>query len=353
MNLEFHDIANCWPLIEGEDFKNLVADIKKNGVLEPIWIYENKILDGRNRWRASQKARVKCPTRKYTGKAPIQFAQSINDLRRHLSPSQKAITAARLANMIQGQRNDLKPSANLRNVSQSEAANLLKVSVRAVVSARKILEEARQEIVNAVISGEISIHLASQILALSKEEQAIIANSPLKEIKGVAKAQIAGACNNEWYTPLEILEMARAVLGSIDTDPASCQIANQNVKATQFFDLKTDGLKHKWYGNVFMNPPYSQALISKFCEAVIKKFQSREIKQAIVLVNNATETRWFQSLLFSSDVVCFPSRRIKFLDKSCIESKETPLQGQAIFYFGSNRKKFISLFQSLGETLEV
>ena len=37
--------------------------------------------------------------------------------------------------------------------------------------------------------------------------------------------------NNEWYTPPVFIEAARAVMGSIDTDPASCETANQNVKA--------------------------------------------------------------------------------------------------------------------------
>ncbi|MCD6295935.1 MAG: ParB N-terminal domain-containing protein, partial [Deltaproteobacteria bacterium] len=52
--MEFHEIANMFPLMEGTEFDALVTDIKENGLLEPIWLYENKILDGRNRYRACQ-----------------------------------------------------------------------------------------------------------------------------------------------------------------------------------------------------------------------------------------------------------------------------------------------------------
>jgi len=41
-----------------------------------------------------------------------------------------AVIAAKLANMRQGERTDLQPSANLQNVSQSTAAELLNVARR-------------------------------------------------------------------------------------------------------------------------------------------------------------------------------------------------------------------------------
>jgi ParB-like chromosome segregation protein Spo0J len=52
MTLEFHPLADIFPLLEGEEFNNLVSDIKANGLHEAIIVYEDKILDGRNRYRA-------------------------------------------------------------------------------------------------------------------------------------------------------------------------------------------------------------------------------------------------------------------------------------------------------------
>lgn len=71
---------------------------------------------------------------------------------------------------------------------------------------------------------------------------------------------IHSAASNEWYTPPEIVEKARAVLGVIDLDPASSATANTIVKATvhhgQQAEDFVDGLGvHGWYGNVFLNPP--------------------------------------------------------------------------------------------------
>ena len=68
---------------------------------------------------------------------------------------------------------------------------------------------------------------------------------------------------NEQYTPAPIIEMCREVLGTIDLDPASCELANKCVKAKKIF-TQEDGLatfEQQWHGNVFMNPPGGQGLI--------------------------------------------------------------------------------------------
>ncbi len=93
--MEFHPIANVFPLIEGEDFKRLVANIKANGLLEPITTHEGKILDGRNRYRACMEAGVAVRSQSWDGEGgtPAQFVWSKNAERRQLNPSQKALAA--------------------------------------------------------------------------------------------------------------------------------------------------------------------------------------------------------------------------------------------------------------------
>ena len=74
-DLQFHPIADAFPLIGGTEFDALVADIKANGVHEPIVLYEGKILDGSNRYRASAVAGVDCPLREYPGNDPVGYVR--------------------------------------------------------------------------------------------------------------------------------------------------------------------------------------------------------------------------------------------------------------------------------------
>lgn len=156
--------------------------------------------------------------------------------------------------------------------------------------------------------------------------------------------------NNEWYTPDKYISAARAVMGEIDLDPASSEIANRAVRATVYFTEQDDGLRFSWDGRVWMNPPYSGDVIGKFCDKLVLHFSNGEITEAIVLVNNATETGWFQALLSEASSVCFPRQRIKFIDMQGNPSG-APLQGQAILYFGENSEGFVHEFSVFGKVL--
>ena len=157
---------------------------------------------------------------------------------------------------------------------------------------------------------------------------------------------------NEWYTPSQYIEAAREVLGTIDLDPASSDVANERVKATSYFTKDDNGLAHEWHGSVWLNPPYAQPLISNFAEKVVEEFEDGRVKAAIVLVNNATETRWFRQMTEAATAICFPTGRIKYLD-STGHPANTPLQGQAFLYFGDDTYEFLSTFRQFGFVVEV
>lgn len=152
---------------------------------------------------------------------------------------------------------------------------------------------------------------------------------------------------NEWYTPACYIESARRVMGSIDLDPASSLIANERVGATKIYTQEDDGLLYEWSGNVWMNPPYAQPLIMHF---VSKLAESEKVNQAIVLVNNGTETAWGQTLLKACSSVCFPQGRIRFIDPNG-NVGQSPLQGQMIAYIGSNTDAFRTEFAQYGTVL--
>ncbi len=140
---------------------------------------------------------------------------------------------------------------------------------------------------------------------------------------------------NSWYTPAKFIDSAKTVLIDIDVDPASCEFANRTVKADTFYSAENTGLDKEWCGNVWMNPPYAQPLMTQFAEKLIIEVDAGRTKQAIVLVNNATETKWFQSMARKAKAICFPDSRIKFIDYNGNPSG-APLQGQAFLYFGYN-----------------
>jgi ParB family chromosome partitioning protein len=177
-----------------------------------------------------------------------------------------------------------------------------------------------------------------------EEQQAVTASTMEKLAKKAHVSHNSG--KNEWYTPAEYIEAAREVMGSIDCDPASSDIANATVRSDEYFTEVDDGLVQTWRGNVWMNPPYTQPLIRQFSEALVEKYQSGEVKQACVLVNNATETAWFQMMAQAASAFCFPKGRIRFVDPK--GNLGAPLQGQALLYFGSDTQRFVSAFSGFG-----
>ena len=150
---------------------------------------------------------------------------------------------------------------------------------------------------------------------------------------------------SEWYTPPVYAQRAADVMGRIDLDPASCHAANQAVDAAQYYTVEDDGLDQPWFGRVFMNPPYTRTLIQQFCEKLVEQYLAGHVTQAVVLVNNATETKWFQALLSVASAVCLPIGRVQFWHP---DKPVTPRQGQAVLYLGENTAGFTTAFNDLG-----
>lgn len=153
----------------------------------------------------------------------------------------------------------------------------------------------------------------------------------------------------ESYTPVKYIEMAREVMGSINTDPASNDIAQKIVKAEKYYTINNNSLTETWKGNIFLNPPYSRGVISKFINKLIEELD--DTKQAILLTNNNTDTIWFNLAANECDSICFTKGRINFYKAD--GSKTSPTNGQTFFYFGSNVDKFGKIFNDIGLIMKV
>jgi hypothetical protein len=191
-------------------------------------------------------------------------------------------------------------------------------------------------------------HQFQEYLELCRDEGREVTQAGLLKVLSGAHVGFNSG-NSEWYTPQIYANAAREVMGGIDIDPCSCEDANRVIKATKFFDEHQDGFAQEWNGRLYTNPPYGEGTIDKFSEKLLAEFHAQRVKQAIVLVNNCTETKWFQGLLRASSNVCFPMGRISFW--SVDRPSKNPLQGQAFLHFcfrSQDGTKFRRVFGQFG-----
>jgi hypothetical protein len=156
---------------------------------------------------------------------------------------------------------------------------------------------------------------------------------------------------DSWFTPPEYLDSVRLVMGGIDLDPFTSETANEIVRATHIFTLEKSAFDFSWKvthaPRVFMNPPYSAGLCGRAVNRFIDQYAAGNFAEGIVLVNNATDTRWFNALVKYCDAICFTDHRISFwnADRKNISGNT---RGQAFFYFGKNSAVFEKLFTKFG-----
>jgi len=191
--MEFHEIANIFPMVEGAELTVLSTDIKKNGLIDPIWLYEGKILDGRNRYRACQEAGIEPRFQPYPGDDPLQHVISLNLHRRHLNESQRGLIASRLA-MIPKHLH--KPDRQIC-LSQPEAAQMLNVSERTIKSV-KAIERESPDLIYKLESGEMTVHEAQKVIRKKRQidkEAASLATAPKDTTWTVTDDQVVVPCD--------------------------------------------------------------------------------------------------------------------------------------------------------------
>jgi N6-adenosine-specific RNA methylase IME4 len=205
---ETHPAADVFPLLEGEEFDRLVADIRENGLREPIWriwvdgaagndTSKPLILDGRNRLRACIEARVRPEFQDYKGNDPVGFVVSLNLHRRHLNESQRAMVAARIATLPRGSNQHTEPPPIGGTAAQ--AADQLSVGTRSVERAREVLRTGTPELVLAVERGELAVSAAAEVARMPEARQReVLGRADLSRagnvraiVKQIEKAEVA------------------------------------------------------------------------------------------------------------------------------------------------------------------
>lgn len=135
--------------------------------------------------------------------------------------------------------------------------------------------------------------------------------------------------SDEWYTPLELV----SALGDFDLDPCEPMDPLWHL-AKRGFNKEDDGLKQDWGGvRVWLNPPYSQPLLTKFCERMV------EHRNGILLTFARVDNRLFQGLLLPNcDAILFLRHRIRFYRPDGTRG-DSPGNGSCLIAFGERNVK--------------
>lgn len=371
------------PPLAHDEYAQLVANLRAEGCREPLVLWREPpdgqrllLLDGHNRYAICQEYGIPYQVMVLNDTVPLLTRQAAmvwilrNQLgRRNLSDIDRVGVALKLKPLLveqgkerQGARTDLFQNFGKSDEPPSHThiaiAELSGVSHETARKAETVLEKGAPSLVQAVRDSKASISAAADVATLPAPEQEEIVARGEKEILDAAKRIRAEKAHrnkftgeNEWYTPPEYIAMARTVLGGIDVDPASSEIAQETIQAGQYYSLENDAFQHEWYGRVWLNPPYSQPLIGQFIDKLLGELAAGHTTSAILLTHNYTDTAWFHAAAQQAAAVCFPQGRIRFV--SALGDIAAPMQGQAFFYFGTEADRFVATFHAIGLVLTV
>ena len=358
------EFKNLIPPLTAEEYAGLEESILQEGCRDALIVWGDTLIDGHNRFEICTRHNIPFEITEmfFPSRDDVKLWMMKNQLaRRNLYDMQRIAIVRKCEDAVRAKAKERQESTqfgggNISTTAEGKARDELGamagVSGKTYEHAVTVLETAPAPIVEATMQDALSIHAAYQVTKMEPEQQAEIAQrieqgeTPKEVVSEVRnRPHVANnSGNNEWYTPADYIEAAREVMGSIDIDPASNDIAQETVKAAVYYTAETNGLDKEWRGNVWMNPPYASDLIGKFIDKLIGELQN--IEQAIVLVNNATETEWFGKLISRANAVCFPRSRVKFYMPD--GKTGAPLQGQAVIYFGEHKERFAEVFSGKG-----
>jgi ParB-like chromosome segregation protein Spo0J len=167
------------PLVSDDDIKHLKESIRALGLQHPIVLYEDKILDGRCRYKACiqlmQDGKFKFEDGhfvRYSGADPLEFVMSMYVDSRQQNESQRALIAAVLVDSKVG----INRWHKHLTIKHDDAARMAKVSVAQIKVAIEVLARGHPDLVKAVRDGSKRLGYANNLIGpaskpVSKEDQ--------------------------------------------------------------------------------------------------------------------------------------------------------------------------------------
>jgi hypothetical protein len=162
---EFHSLAEIFPVLGEQHLEALAKDVAARGLLDEIVLCDGKILDGRCRYLACERAGVAPKFREYVGDDPLGFVISQNVHRRHLTRHQRLFAAARAAALPVGS------NQNTPGLPIGRAAQVFEVSERSVARAKAVLRHGTGELIQATETGKVAVSRAVELCGVPHEVQ--------------------------------------------------------------------------------------------------------------------------------------------------------------------------------------
>jgi 16S rRNA G966 N2-methylase RsmD len=176
--------------MSADEYRELVTDIAEHGLVESIWLYEGKVLDGRHRYKACLTSGTEPRFRDYDGDDAIGFVLSENVKRRHLTSGQlgfiaqdveKAYAVEARRRQVEAGRQfgaghpkelvaDLPQASPHERKSRERAAKTVGVSGRVVQQTKRVGEKA-PDLAEKVKAGTMAIDRADRIVRDREAEQ--------------------------------------------------------------------------------------------------------------------------------------------------------------------------------------
>jgi len=348
------EFANLCPPLSADEAATLEESLLAEGCRDAlvVWAEQDILLDGHNRKRicdayglAYRTVGVSLPDRE----AAIAWVLRNQLGRRNLHPDAASLMRGRLYNLqkkapgapigndnraIQRDQNDpIERTADRLSAELGVSAPTIKRDGK-FAEAVDVLRPFVPDIDRRVMAGDIP------------SRRAVI--EAAREPEGAPHLLISQSTSSEWYTPEGYIAAARAVMGGIDCDPASHDLAQAWIRASTYYTAETDGLAHDWNGRVWLNPPWGR-LTGDFIAKLSGEMAAGHVCEAIVLVNaHATDTHWFQPLW--DGLLCFTNHRINYESPSAGGNGST--HGSVFVYFGPHRQRFINAFGVWGTIVE-
>lgn len=189
-----HPAADLFPMVEGEEFRELCADIKERGLQQPITIWKDgTLLDGRNRLLACYETHQEVVLDRYEGPDPVQFSLSANLHRRHLTPSQRNMTGVLAEELLENLRAEAaERQRKAGGDRRSEDARSVSVPVREAVQIPPQDRKSAAQVAKLVGGSTSGIEKAARIKREAPDlvPQVMAGNLTVKEAERQVKQRI-------------------------------------------------------------------------------------------------------------------------------------------------------------------